>query len=424
MTTRSSWPARSGARTAPARTFPVLAPALAALALAAAPARGEPETDVGNWDLVWRYSETEGYQNRFREILGNEPVFPFASRRLTGAEGARIAFFDADGREEDTLPLAPEEHALVSADGSAYLLWAERPDDVDRREFRYFQRGRPEPDWEAVAPGRPVLMAPDGSLFVLASRTPLRDRFQRLSPEGVGLLQVVGAAGEVRGELPLFPIFSRLTADGRRVVFLHDEEVITLGRDGILDWQLPVTVDNLSFRDVVPQLAVGEGIVVVCGTGARGGASDGALHPPRQGTIVALDDEGRVKWNRRQRDEDDLWFQISAAVSSDGGTVVTVHAPPRFYEIQAWDGATGDLLWSQRVRRSSGFRSLSVSPGGRVIVFALGDNHTKITVWNREGTVIWDGSVPFISKDAVLAGRDLLVAEKWVVRLGLEEAGE
>jgi hypothetical protein len=398
---------------------------VAVLALAAAPPAGaESGTGrVGDWELVWRYSETEGYQNRFREIVGNETVFPFAWRRLVGEEGPRLVFFDEDGRETEAVPLSRDEHALASEDGSSWLKWAERPEDVDRHEFRYFQRGRAEADWDAVAPGRPVLMAPDGSLFVLASRTPLRDRFQRLSPQGVGLLQVVGAAGEVRGELPVFPIFSRLTADGRRIVFLHDEEVIAVGRDGVLDWQLPVTVDNLSFRDVVPQLAVGRGIVVVCGTGAREGDGQG-LHPPRQGTIVALDDAGRVKWSRRQRDEEDLWFQISAAVSSDGGTVVTAHAPPRFYEIQAWDGETGDLLWSQRVRRASGFRSLSVSPGGRVILFALGDNHTAVTAWNREGSVVWDGSVPYTSREARLAGDELLVAEQWVVKLGLEGVEE
>jgi hypothetical protein len=398
---------------------------VAILTLAAAPpARTESGTGrVGDWELVWRYSQTEGYQNRFREIVGNETAFPFAWRRLAGEEGPRLVLFDEDGREAEAVPLAGDEHALASEDGSAWLIWAERPEDVDRHEFRFFQVGRSEPDWEAVAPGRPVLMAPDGSLFVLASQTPLRDRFQRLSPQGVGLLQVVGAAGEVRGELPIFPIFSRLTADGRRIVFLHDEEVIAVGRDGVLDWQLPVTVDNLSFRDIVPQLAVGEGMVVVCGTGARAGEGEG-LHPPRQGTIVALDDEGRVKWSRRQRDEEDLWFQISAAVSSDGGTVVTAHAPPRFYEIQAWDGETGELLWSQRVRRASGFRSLSVSPGGRVILFALGDNHTAVTAWNREGSIIWDGSVPYSSKDARLAGDDLLVAEQWVVKLGLEDGEE
>lgn len=405
----------------------ILPAVLAALALAgAAGARAESGTGrIGDWELIWRYSESEGYQNRFREIAGNEVVFPFSWRRMNGVEGPRLVFFDADGQEEDAVKLGSGEEAVASEDGSAWLAWAERPEDTDTHEFRYWQRGATEPDWEAVAPGRPILFAPDGSLFVLASQTPLRDQFQRLSLEGVGLLQVVGAGGEVRGELPIFPIFARMTGDERRIVFLHDEEVIALGRDGILDWQLPVGVDNLSFRDGVPQLATGRGIVVVCGTGPRGEASTGtALQPPRQGTILALDDEGRVKWSRRQREEDDLWFQISAAVSADGGTVVTVHAPPRFYEIQAWDGETGEPLWSQRVRRASGFRSLSVSPTGRVIAFALGDNHTTVTAWNREGTVIWDGSVPYASQSPTLAGDDLLVARNWIVKLGLEDPGE
>jgi hypothetical protein len=104
----------------------------------------------------------------------------------------------------------------------------------------------------------------------------------------------------------------------------------------------------------------------------------------------------------------------------DGGTVVTAHAPPRFYEIQAWDGDTGEVLWSQRVRRAAGFRSLSVSPGGRVVLFAVGDNHTVVTAWNREGSVIWEGAVPFSSRGAVLAGERLLVAADWVLQLGLE----
>lgn len=411
MARRSAWPALS---------------ALAALALAAAPgARAESgEGRVGSWELVWRFSETEGYQNRFREIAGNEAAFPFAWRRLPGIAGERLVLFDADGDEEDSVDLGPQEHGTACEDGSAYLLWTEEPDDIDHHAFRFYQRGSPDPDWEAVAAGRPVLFAPDGSLFVLASQTPVRDKYQRLSPQGVGLLQVVGAGGEVRGELPVFPIFSRLTGDERRIAFLHDGEVIVLGRDGLLDWQLPVAVDNLSFRDGVPQLATGDGIIVVCGTGARAETVGAGLQVPRQGTILALDDRGRLKWSRQQREEDDLWFQISAVVSTDGGTVVTVHAPPRFYEVQAWDGGTGDLLWSQRVRRTSGFRSLSVSPGGRVILLALSDNHTVVHAWNREGGVVWDGSIPFASRSAKLAGDDLLVAEKWVVRLGLGDEDE
>lgn len=407
---------------------PALPGVLAALILTAAAAGARAESGegrVGSWELAWRYSESEGYQNNFREIAGNEAVFPIAWRLAEPEPGSRrLLFFGPDGEEESSVDLAPVEQATASADGSAYLVWAEEPDQSDQHEFRYYQRGHAEPDWEAVAPGHPVLFAPDGSLFVLASQTPLRDEFQRLSPDGVGLLQVVGAAGEVRGELPVFPIFSRLTGDERRIVFLHEEEVIALGRDGLLDWQLPVAVDNLSFRDVVPQLATGKGIIVVCGTGPRADNSGSeALHPPRQGTIVALDDEGKVKWTRRQRDEDDLWFQISAAVSSDGGTVVTVHAPPRFYEIQAWDGKTGEPLWSQRVRRASGFRSLSVSPTGRVIAFALGANHTEVTAWNREGSVIWEGAIPYSSREPKLAGDDLLVADQWIVKLATQDEG-
>jgi outer membrane protein assembly factor BamB len=389
--------------------------ALVGLALSVAPAAAESGTGaVGAWEVVWRYSEAEGYQNRFRELAGNDADFPVRWRRIVDGQGDRLAFFDHDGALEAERSLAPEEDGMASQDGTACLIWSDRPESGDRT-FRFERRDVPGSGWEANSSGDPVLMDAKGAFFVLASRTLNRDRFQRIVEGGGGELRVVGAEGDVLGELPVYPLFSAASGDGRRILLLHGSELIAMSRDGRLEWERPVPIDQLAFRSGVLQLAAGPGIVVVCGTGpAR--SDGGGLHRAREGTLLAFDDDGGVLWERRQPSSEELWFQMSAAVSSDGSVVATCHARGNVLEVRAWD-ASGELLWTQTAVRRSGFRSLSLLEGGRWVVLAQCDNQTSVDAWDAEGTTAWSGMIPFASREARIVGDDWLVGEEWIVKL-------
>jgi outer membrane protein assembly factor BamB len=390
--------------------------ALAGLLLAAGPAAAEGGAGtIGEWQLVWRYSESEGYQNRFREMAGNDAEFPVCWRRTADGQGDRLVFFDRDGEVEAERSLVVGQDGIASDDGSSVLVWSDRPESGGRT-FLFERRAVPGSGWEANATGDLLLMAPDGSFFVLASRERNRDRFQRIVENGGGELQLVGREGDVLGELPVYPLFTAISGDGRRVFFLHNEQLIALGRDGRLEWERPVPLDQLSSRSGVPQLAAGPGIVVVCGTGPAG-QSAGGLHQERSGTLIALDERGQVRWERRQQDEEELWFQMSAAVSPDGGVVATCHARANLLEVRAWDAESGELLWAQTAVRRSGFRSLSLLAGGSLVVLAQCDNQTLVDAWDGEGTRVWNGVVPFASREAKVEGLAWLVGEEWVVKL-------
>jgi outer membrane protein assembly factor BamB len=235
--------------------------------------------------------------------------------------------------------------------------------------------------------------------------------------DGSGRLQLVGAGGDVLGELPIYPAYSALGGGEEHVVFLHQGQVLALDRDGRLAWEHPVPLDNLAQRGGVPQLATAPGIVVVCGTGRSGERSGGSMHTPRRGSLIALDEDGRVLWQRSESDDEELWFQMSAVVSPDGGTVVTCHAKANVLEIRAWDAAEGDLLWTQTAVRHSGFRCVSVAPGAALVVLAQCDNQTSVDAWDGEGTTVWSGNIPLASREAKIVGDHWLAGEQWIVKL-------
>jgi hypothetical protein len=396
--------------------------ALAGLLLAAGQAAAEDGAGtIGEWQLVWRYSEAEGYQNRFREMAGNDAEFPVRWRRIADGQGDRLVFFDRDGHVEGERSLAPGEDAIASDDATSVLVWSDRPESGGRT-YHFERRGLPESGWEANAAGDLIAMARDGSFFVLASRERNRDRFQRIIENGGGELQLVGREGDVLGELPVYPLFTAISADARRVFFLHNEQMLTLGRDGRLEWERPVPLDQLSSRSGVPQLAAGPGIVVACGTGPAG-PPVGGVHSPRAGTLIALDEQGRILWERRQSDEEELWFQMSAAVSPDGSVVATCHTRANVLEVRAWDSESGELLWAQTAVRGAGFRSLSLLAGGGLVVLAQCDNQTSVVAWDGEGTKVWDGDVPFASRLAKIEGDAWLVGEQWLVKLTERSGG-
>jgi hypothetical protein len=65
---------------------------------------------------------------------------------------------------------------------------------------------------------------------------------------------------------------------------------------------------------------------------------------------------------------------------------------------------------------------LSISERGDLVVLCHGDTRTSVTGWDREGDVVWDGVVPFSGRVATLAHGDLLVSDRWIVRLSPEYA--
>ena len=73
------------------------------------------------------------------------------------------------------------------------------------------------------------------------------------------------------------------------------------------------------------------------------------------------------------------------------------------------------------MRRGDGFRALDVAPSGRRILLGHCGSRTRLTVWDREGTVIWKGEIPYASRTLRLTEDDLLVAETWIARLEMEE---
>ena len=379
---------------------------------------------VGRWELVWSLSEFHGVQNRFREVIGDEAVFPVSWRRVTNRTGDRLAFFDASGDLEEAIELAPDEGAIASHDGSAYLVWTTDPIRRAYRSFRFVRRGEAPLTWEATAKGEPALLAPDGSLFVIANREDHVDPMHSGRSDTGGSLQIVGASGDVRGELPIFPFYASLTGDERRIALLHNRELVVLDRDGRLAWNREVALDQMCSREGVAQLAAAGGVIVVGGTGGREMDRRAiiGLHPVRRGAIEVFDDDGRFLWSEEQPDDTDLWFQMSAALSSDGDHLATCHSAAREIEVRLYEARTGALVWSQRTPRRDGCRVLSISERGDLVVLCHGDTRTSVTGWDREGDVVWDGVVPFSGRVATLAHGDLLVSDRWIVRLSPEYA--
>jgi hypothetical protein len=369
----------------------------------------------GEWRIVWSLADAEGGRSDFRRLVGEGVEFPFRSRRLDD----RLVFFDADGRVEQSIVLGPGEQGLASGDASAYVLWTVDPTASELRHFRFFRRGAPAPDWEVTARGDPILFAPDGSLFVVAERAKVVDRFQRREHSAGGSVQVVGAGGEVRGELPVYPLYSRFTGDGNRIALLKDGELLVVGRNGRLEWDRRVPIDEMSPREGLSQLEAAGGVVVVAGTGSVEGAEGAgfALRDVRRGSVLAYADGGKLLWRDDQPVEEELWFQLAAAIAPDGSVVATCHSSRIDVVVRLCDATTGDLLWTRSSTRGGGFRSLSVTPGGGMTVLVHGAATSDVNAWDREGVVVWEGYLPVQGKVVTIESHDLLVFDRWIVQL-------
>jgi outer membrane protein assembly factor BamB len=393
--------------------------AFAAIVLAAGPSPAQHELSGrgrrGEWRIVWSLADAETGRSDFRRLVGEGVDFPFRSRRA----GDRLVFFDADGRVEQAIALGPGEEGLASGDASAYVLWTVDPTASALRSFRFFRRGAAAPDWEVTARGDPILFAADGSLFVVAERAQGVDRFQRAAPSAGGSVQVVGAGGEVRGELPIYPLYSRFTGDGRRIAMLHDGELLVVGRNGRLEWDRAVPLDEMSPREGLSQLEAGGGVIVVAGTGAAGdvGSSPFGLHVVRRGSVLAYADDGKLLWRHDQPADEELWFQVAAAIAPDGSVVATCHSSRRDVVVRLHEGRTGEVLWTRSASRGAGFRSLSVTPDGGMTVLVHGASTSEVTAWDREGLVVWEGYLPVQGKVAKIGSHDLLAFDQWIVEL-------
>ena len=398
----------------------VLGAVLVISAVAAPLARADSgQGTVGSWSLVWRITETDEGTNLFRQTVGPGPVFPFRARLVDRIEGRRIVLFDDDGSIDGEIALAADERAAVAEDGSAYLVWRPEPLRARHFEYRFHRVDNPEPVWDAVAPGEPAFFAPDGSLFAIAAPDTAVDRFQRAWLAPGGRVQIVGASGDIRGEMPILPAYVRMTGDGRRIAMLHREELVVLGRDGVLDWSAAVPIDALVPREGHSQLEAAGGRIVVSGTGqlpperSRGLG----LHGSRRGTLRVFSDDGRPLWKIDQEDEHSLWFQISLALSDDGETLATFHSTGREILVRVFEGATGQTLWQTAAPRQHGTSCLSVSPDGQWIVLTHGDLRTGVEAWNREGDRVWHGEIPYPARVVRMGANGLLVADRWIVRL-------
>jgi hypothetical protein len=400
----------------------LLVTGVAAVVAVAAPVLAQHEQSGqgkrGGWRIVWSLVDAEAGRSDFRRLVGEGVEFPFHSRRVDD----RLVFFDADGRVEQTIVFGPGEQGLASADGSAYVLWTVDATASELRSFRFFRRGTATPEWEATERGDPILFAPDGSLFVVAERAKGIDRFQRREEARGGSVQVVSAAGEVRGELPVFPLYSRCTGDGGRIVMLHDGELLVVGRDGRHEWDRRVPFDEMSPREGLSQLEAAGGVVVVAGTGtAEGAGSSGyALHLVRRGSVLAFTDAGKQLWRIDQPAEEELWFQLAAAIAPDGSVVATCHSSRRDVVVRLCEARTGEELWKRTSSRGAGFRSLSVTPSGGMTVLVHGAATSDVTAWDREGAVVWEGFLPVQGKVATIGGNDLLAFDRWIVQLAPE----
>ena len=400
--------------------------AIAAMILAVAFAPAAPSRALetgrgitGTWTMVWRISETGKELNQFRSLAGDGVDFPFRARVLDRIAGPCVALFDRNGDLDGEIALQPDERALVADDGSAHLVWSPEPLHASHFAYRFYRGDDPEPAWDAVAPGEPMLFAPDGSLFVIASPDTSLDRFQRAWLHPGGRVEVVDASGDIRGELPILPVYVRFTGDGNRIAMLHPGELVVLNRNGVLDWSEDVPIDAVVAREGHSQLEAAGGKIVVSGTGQTPAEEFHgiSMHAERRGTLRAFTDEGQLLWKQDQDESDALWFQISLALSEDGGTLATFHSTARELQVRVYDTDNGETLWQASTPRRAGTSCLSVSSDGQIVVLAHGDLRTQVVAWNREGHVVWEGDIPYPARTARITSRGLLVADRWIVRL-------
>jgi hypothetical protein len=401
-------------------SFAVVAIAWSALAAAAHAAIEGGAGEVGKWELVWRYDEANGVRNEFASMRAQGYSFPVAWRELRDTRGHRLQFYDDRGESGLVVALAPDERAIASEDGKAWVILAPDSADTQTSRIRYFRESPDRPTWQAFAPGDPLLFAPYGDALVLGTRVESRDRFSRVVDARGGRVQVLGGeSGVALGELPILPAFARAAADGRKLALLHDHELFLLGMNGKLEWKRDVPVDNLVARGGLSQLAAGGDLIAVCGTGdepdPRGLA--GTLHPEREEHLIVFDLAGRVVWELDDLESDELRFHYSCALSPDGSMLATMQDAEGAGIVTLYDARTGSQIAEHRVRRQPASRMLSVAIGGELTALVSGDLRTGVVAWDREGKLVFQGMLPFRCQFARIHEGGLLVAEHWVVRL-------
>jgi hypothetical protein len=375
--------------------------------------------DRGRWEVVWRYDETYGIRTEFDALREAGSVFPFRWRHWNDTRGNRLQFLDEIGAEADRVDLGPGETALASEDASAWIILSPDPAIRNSHIIHFFRKDSPDPLWDAYMGGDPILLAQDGSVLVLAARSENYDQWARRILDGGGRLQVIGGeAGEILGELPIYPTFARM-GDDRHIVLLQDNELFVLNTNGRIAWKTDVPLDNLVEHEGLSNLATASDLVVVCGTGEQTNASGffDSLHPPRREALLVFGASGRLLWEGEESPSEELRFTLTCALSSDGSTIATLRDTEREQVVTVYEAQTGDKLFAQRVRRRSGSRTLSLSPRGELICLTFGETRTGVSAWNRKGDVVFDGILPLRSNASTIHAGNLLASAQWMVRL-------
>ena len=376
--------------------------------------------DRGRWEVVWRYDETNGVRTEFQPLHKEGTPFPFTWRHWNDTRGNRLQLLDETGAADRRIDLGPGERALASENGSAWIILSPDATARDSQTLHFFRKQTPDRLWDAFTGADPVLFSNDGSFLVLAAHDERYDQWSRRILDGGGRLQVIGGeAGEILGELPIYPIFARMSGDGKRIALLRDDELFVLHANGRIAWKTDVPVNNMVSREGLSHLATASDLIVVSGTGKQAASSAfyNSLHPRRREELLVFDTSGKLLWESDDPAGEELRFNLACAISPDGSTLATLRDTEREQIVTAYEARTGEKLFVQRTRRRTGARTLALSPGGELISLAFGDAPTGLTVWNRNGDLVWEGTLPLRSVRLSLHAGNLLAAEDWVVRL-------
>jgi hypothetical protein len=376
--------------------------------------------DRGGWELVWRYDEASGVRSAFRAEAERGRLFPFTWREHHDTRGHRIEFYDGEGLPARVVALHDDERGCASENGLAWIVRS--PDSADSRSerIRYFREGASTAVWDVLVTGDLVLVSPDGEAVVLATAFEGRDPYFRALDTDRGRLRILGGeAGEVRGELPILPMFSRATGDGSKLAFLHDGELFLVGTNGRLVWKRDVPVDRLVPRSGLSPLATGGDLIAVYGTGVSPRATSRAspLHPDRAEFLVVFDLGGNVVWDLEKEERDTLRFNPSCALSPDGSVLATLLETEKEVFVAVYDAYTGEKKFDARTRRCSGTRTLTVAPGGETIALVFGDLRSTIAAWDSDGRLVFEGQTPYRCQSGTIHEGRLVAAEHWVLRL-------
>ena len=126
---------------------------------------------------------------------------------------------------------------------------------------------------------------------------------------------------------------------------------------------------------------------------------------------------GNVVWDVQGVDRGALRFNPSCALSPDGSVLATLYETDKEECIVVYDAFTGEKRFDARTRRRSGSRTLSVAPGGEAIALVFGDLRSTVLAWSGDGTLVFEGQVPFRSQSAAIHDGRFVAAEHWVIRL-------